>query len=93
MRILEKKQPTLTSRLCKPLLVLGLGYLAHSAAPGYPIGSENTIKSCQEALKSHFRNICLPRPTELVVIILNHVYDPVWHVIMCLGDKCLTNRN
>lgn len=32
-----------TSRSCMPLPVLGLGCWAHSAAPGYPAGSETTI--------------------------------------------------
>lgn len=34
-----------TSKLCKPLLVLGLECWAHSAAPGFPTESENTCDS------------------------------------------------
>ena len=38
----KKKAVTLTSKLYKPLLLLGLECWARSEAPGYPTGSENT---------------------------------------------------
>lgn len=39
-----KKRETPTSRLCRPRLVLGLGCLARSAAPGCPGGSETRLR-------------------------------------------------
>lgn len=56
-KIMTANSGKLTSRLCRPRLVLGPGCLARSAAPGYPRGSKAKL----EVVPSHFQCFVVER--------------------------------
>lgn len=85
---------TRTSRSCMPLPVLGLGCWAHSAAPGYPAGSETTISHppvSEEVVNKGLLMNCMSGWPSTLHYLLQFKY--MWEALKIIDWICLNKAD